>query len=83
MEIVHYFFLRKSDSSRFNELYRELPGISQKVLTSQLRALEDDGLVSRTVYPEVPPRVEYSLTTTGMSLYPILHLLAEWSEKNS
>ena len=57
---------------RFNELRRDLEGVSQKVLTDSLRALEADGIVRRTVYPEVPPRVEYSLTELGRSLQPIL-----------
>lgn len=55
---------------------------SQKVLTSQLRDLERDGLVNRQVYPEVPPRVEYSLTDKGSSLCPVLSLLADWAAKN-
>ena len=57
---------------RFNELKRDLEGISQKVLTDSLRSMEADGLLTRTVYPEVPPRVEYSLTDLGRSLKPIL-----------
>lgn len=63
---------------RFNELERRLEGISQKVLTQQLRALERDGLVRRTVFPEVPPRVEYSLTPWGQSLCPSLDSLLTW-----
>ena len=55
-------------TKRFNELMKSLNGISQKVLTSNLRSMESDGLVNRTVYPEVPPRVEYTLTETGHSL---------------
>ena len=58
-------------TSRFNELMNGLPGISQKVLTDNLRSLEANGLVNRTVYPEVPPRVEYSLTEMGHSLNTI------------
>lgn len=61
-----------SRSWRFNELRKDLEGISQKVLTESLRGLEADGLVTRTVYPEVPPRVEYSLSELGESMRPIL-----------
>jgi len=57
---------------RFNELKKNLEGISQKVLTDSLRALEDDGIITRTVYPEVPPRVEYALSDLGESMRPIL-----------
>lgn len=61
-----------SGTKRFNELMRSVTGITQKVLTSHLRAMEQDGLLTRKVYPEVPPRVEYTLTETGRSLKPIL-----------
>ena len=63
---------------RFNELRRDLEGISQKVLTESLRSLEADGIVTRTVYPEVPPRVEYSLTPLGESMKPILDAMVQW-----
>lgn len=66
---------------RFNELRRDLEGVSQKVLTDSLRALETDGIVRRTVYPEVPPRVEYSLTELGRSLQPILDAMKAWGEQ--
>ena len=66
---------------RFNELRRDLEGVSQKVLTDSLRALEADGIVRRTVYPEVPPRVEYSLTELGRSLQPILDAMKVWGEQ--
>ena len=66
---------------RFNELRRDLEGVSQKVLTDSLRALEADGIVRRTVYPEVPPRVEYSLTELGRSLQPILDAMKHWGEQ--
>ena len=65
---------------RFNELRRNLEGISQKVLTDSLRAMEADGLVLRTAYAEVPPRVEYSLTELGESLRPILAAMQQWGE---
>ena len=63
---------------RFNELKKSLEGISQKVLTDSLRALEEDGIVIRTAYPEVPPRVEYSLSELGESMRPILKAMEDW-----
>ncbi len=66
---------------RFNELQRDLDGVSQKVLTGSLRSMEADGLVKRTVFPEVPPRVEYSLTDLGRSLQPILDAMRAWGEE--
>jgi len=65
-------------TKRFSELKKSVGKISQKVLTSNLRSMEESGLVSRKVYPEVPPRVEYSLTKTGWSLKPILDAMVEW-----
>ncbi len=66
---------------RFNELHRDLDGVSQKVLTSSLRELEADGLVHREVFPEVPPRVEYSLTDLGRTLEPVLKSMEEWGKR--
>ena len=63
---------------RFNELRKSLDGISQKVLTDSLRSMEEDGLITRTVYPEVPPRVEYALSDLGKSLKPILDSMVAW-----
>ena len=63
---------------RFNELRKDLEGIRQKVLTDSLRALEEDGIITRTVYPEVPPRVEYALSPLGQSMKPILDAMEEW-----
>lgn len=70
---------------RFNELQRDLDGISQKVLTDSLRSMEADGIITRTVYAEVPPRVEYALSELGESLKPILEAMRAWGEsyKNS
>ena len=65
---------------RFNELKKDLEGISQKVLTDNLRSLESDGIITRTVYPEVPPRVEYALSEIGETLKPILDSMAEWGQ---
>ena len=64
---------------RFSELKRALPNITQKMLTQQLRALEEDQLVNRFVYAEVPPKVEYSLTEKGKTLLPVLSTLCEWA----
>ena len=66
---------------RFGELQRALPGVTQKMLTQQLREMEQDGIVYREVYPEIPPKVEYSLTSLGKSLQPILHAMHEWGAK--
>lgn len=63
---------------RFNELRRDLDGISQKVLTDSLRSMEEDGIIIRTIYPEVPPRVEYSLSALGESMRPILNAMYAW-----
>lgn len=70
---------------RFNELRKDLEGISQKVLTDTLRSMEDDGIIIRTVYAEVPPRVEYSLSELGETMRPILTAMQEWGTtyKNS
>ena len=63
---------------RFNELRKSLEGISQKVLTDSLRSMEDDGIITRTVYPEVPPRVEYALSDIGESMRPIIKAMEEF-----
>ena len=67
-------------SWRFNELKKSLEGISQKVLTDSLRSMEEDGLITRTVYPEVPPRVEYALSDIGEFMRPILTAMQIWGE---
>ena len=63
---------------RFNELRKSLEGISQKVLTDSLRSMEKDGIITRTVYPEVPPRVEYALSELGESMRPIIQAMEQW-----
>ena len=67
---------------RFNELRRLIPRVSQRMLTQQLRDLERHGLVHREFYPEIPPRVEYSVTKLGRSLHPIFRSVCNWAEKN-
>ena len=67
-------------TKRFSELQRSIGGVSQKVLTANLRAMEECGLVNRKVYAEVPPRVEYSLTDLGRSLKSVLNVMVEWGE---
>lgn len=68
-------------TKRFGELRKSIGNVSQKVLTTQLRQMEESGLVTRTVYPEVPPKVEYSLTDLGFSLKPILDAMWNWGEE--
>ena len=72
----------KAEAMRFSDLCRAIPDVSQKMLTSTLRKLEADDLLSRTVYPEVPPRVEYKLTKRGKTLIPLLNQLVDWSLDN-
>ncbi|MDI7861222.1 helix-turn-helix transcriptional regulator [Rhizobiaceae bacterium n13] len=67
---------------RFNELRRKLPSVTQRMLTKQLRELEEAGLISRTVFPVVPPRVDYELTVAGRSLQPVIAALAAWGQEN-
>lgn len=74
--------LSENEPIRYNELGRKIPDISSRVLSSTLRTLESDGLINRTLYHEVPPRVEYSLTETGRTLVPIIINLTEWVQKN-
>lgn len=67
--------------ARFGELKRNVKGITQSMLTSQLRELEDDGLINRKIYAEIPPRVEYTLTEFGLTLSPIMLAMAKWGEE--
>lgn len=75
---VLLWHLLNEGTLRFNELRRRTPGATQRMLTNQLRELEQDGLVIRTVYPQVPPKVEYSLSEMGHGLAPILRALRDW-----
>jgi DNA-binding HxlR family transcriptional regulator len=72
----------KAKAMRFSDLCKAIPDVSQKMLTSTLRKLEADDLLSRTIYPEVPPRVEYKLTKRGKTLIPLLNQLVDWSLDN-
>ncbi|WP_456000816.1 winged helix-turn-helix transcriptional regulator [Prevotella sp.] len=76
------FTLESNDNQRFKELQRNIPDISQKMLTATLKMLEADGLIRREVFPEVPPRVEYSLTKKGKSLLPLIDNLLSWASEN-
>ena len=79
-KLILLFHLFGGQVRRYSELEKSIPDISQKMLAQQLRALEADGLVRRTVYPEVPPKVEYQLTDWGQALCPVLDALLSWRE---
>lgn len=79
---VILWHLREEGTLRFGELRKLLPDVTQRMLTNQLRELEDDGLVHRVVYAQVPPKVEYSLSDRGRTLSPILDALKGWGEAN-
>lgn len=72
----------RNGKKRFSEFTQLIPGLTQKVLTYQLRELEYHGLVQREIYPEIPPKVEYSLTEYGESLIPLLDLMNKWGEEH-
>jgi DNA-binding HxlR family transcriptional regulator len=76
--VVLYHLLE--GTHRFNEIRRRIPNVTQRMLTNQLRELEADGLILRTVYAEVPPKVEYSLTARGRSLEPVIAALKAWAD---
>jgi DNA-binding HxlR family transcriptional regulator len=76
--VVLYHLLERTH--RFSEIRRRIPNVTQRMLTNQLRELEADGLIRRTVYPEVPPKVEYSLTARGRSLAPVIAALKSWAD---
>jgi DNA-binding HxlR family transcriptional regulator len=69
-------------TKRFNELHRSLSGISHKTLTQQLRELESVGIIGRKVYPQIPPKVEYSLTPLGKTLKPVLNAMHNWADRH-
>lgn len=74
--------LHENGIMRFNELYKLIPSISEKMLSTALRSLETNGLVNRKVYPEVPPRVEYGISDFGMTLIPHLESIIQWGQEN-
>lgn len=78
-KILILFHLFSAPVMRYSELRRAIPGVSQKMLIQQLRELENDGVVHRTIYPEVPPKVEYTLTQDGRALRPALRALKAWA----
>ncbi|MBD1373291.1 helix-turn-helix transcriptional regulator [Hazenella sp. IB182357] len=81
-KMVIIYLLAENQSVRFNELKRQIGAITYKTLSSQLKELEADGMVIRKAYPQVPPKVEYSLTAKAETLLPILEGLCEWGTKN-
>lgn len=82
MLVIYTLDKSEKEAVRFKELQRQLPDISQKMLTVTLRTLEEDGYVTRTIYPEVPPRVEYSLTNLSKNLIPHINALINWALEN-
>ena len=70
-------------TKRYNELFRELEGVTQRMLTKQLRELEGDNILSRKIYPEIPPKVEYSLTSAGKELHTVILELEKWGKKHT
>lgn len=77
-KMVILYWLQRQSPTRFNELQRRIGGISYKTLAATLKELERDGLISRTEYPQVPPKVEYALTARGRSLLPVLDAMCAW-----
>lgn len=82
MKVVILFHLTHDGTHRFAELRRKIPGVSERMLTQQLRELEGDGIVHREVYAEVLPKVKYSLTNYGEKLRPITKVMCEWGKKH-
>ena len=80
-KLIILFHLFDGKVQRYSDFEKLIPGISQKMLAQQLRQLEADGIVSRTVYPQVPPKVEYRLTEWGQELCPALDAMLKWEEK--
>lgn len=81
-KIIIIYSLARTQSLRYSEIKILFEDISNRILTKQLRELEQDGIINRIVYPEIPPRVEYNLTDHGLTLIPILNALHEWGEKH-
>lgn len=81
-KMIILYLLAAEQPVRFNEMQRQIGAITYKVLSAQLKELEADGLVTRKEFPQIPPKVEYSLTPKAQSLLPVLEQLCEWGEKN-
>jgi DNA-binding HxlR family transcriptional regulator len=81
-KMIILYLLAAKQPVRFNEMQRQIGAITYKVLSAQLKELEADGLVKRKEYPQIPPKVEYSLTSKAQTLLPVLEQLCEWGEKN-
>jgi DNA-binding HxlR family transcriptional regulator len=78
---VILYYLSQNKKLRYNELRRQIPGVTQRMLTLQLRELEQDGIIDRKIFPVVPPHVEYSLTSRGKSLLTVIEAMHKWGEK--
>lgn len=81
-KMIILYLLAANQPVRFNEMQRQIGAITYKVLSAQLKELEADGLVKRKEFPQIPPKVEYSLTSKAQTLLPVLEQLCEWGEKN-
>lgn len=81
-KMIILYWLSENDVMRFNELKRNIASISYKTLSVMLKEMEADGIVERKEYPQIPPKVEYSLTELGRSLLPILNMMCDWGELN-
>lgn len=81
-KMVILYWLVEAQPIRYNELQRLIGTISHKTLSVQLKELENDGLITREEYPQIPPKVEYSLSEKGLSLYPLMELMCQWGEKH-
>lgn len=81
-KILIMYYLSIDGVKRYNELKKSINGITHKMLSNQLKELENDGLVHREEYHQIPPKVEYSLTTKGLTLLPVLKIMSEWGEQN-
>ncbi|MCM3135900.1 helix-turn-helix transcriptional regulator [Paenibacillus polysaccharolyticus] len=81
-KMIILYLLASKQPVRFNEMQRQIGAITYKVLSAQLKELEADGLVTRKEFPQIPPKVEYSLTSKAQTILPVLEQLCEWGEKN-
>lgn len=80
--LVILYWLAEQETTRFNELHRRIGCITEKTLSTQLKEMERDGLVLRREYPQIPPKVEYSLSEKGRSLYPLMEAMCAWGESH-